>query len=182
MLIELTIHNTMHLRWGAPPGSSFPSPEDPTQGETIPLEWDDSQYDFLVETYSSHVNPIFWKLHGWIDDRVEEWKGANGVFGNDFWKGTWVGKLPGHEPPMPSHSVHLMLEQPQLALQHLTDAEEAVGVVRKSRVLLYRSPSFRSTTPPPLLGRATAIQNAHGIRPMSHRSSANRTGGQASEL
>lgn len=136
VLIELTIHNMMHLRWGAPPGSSFPSPEDPTQGETIPPEWDDPRYDFLVETYSSHVNPIFWKLHGWIDDRVEEWKGANGVFGNDFWEGTWVGKLPGHEPTMEAQSVHLLLEHPQVARQHLTDAEQAVAVVRKSGVRL----------------------------------------------
>lgn len=135
VLIELTIHNIMHLRWGAPPGSSFPSPEFPTQEEMIPPEWDDPRYDFLVETYSSHVNPVFWKLHGWIDDRVEDWKLANGVFGNDFWKGTWVGKMPGHEEAQPM-GVHLALEQPQTAIQHLPEVERAVTIVRRSGVLL----------------------------------------------
>ncbi len=137
VLIELTIHNMMHLRWGAPPGSSFPSPEEPTEGEeAIPAEWDDPRYDFLVETYSSHVNPIFWKLHGWIDDRVEGWKVANGVFGNDFWKGMWVGKMPEHEPPAGLQGVHLRLEQPEAATEHLPEMEDAVSVVRKSGVTL----------------------------------------------
>jgi hypothetical protein len=136
VLIELTIHNTMHLRWGAPPGSSFPSPDLPTLGETIPPEWDDPRYDFLVETYSSHVNPIFWKLHGWIDDRVEDWKLANGVFGNDFWKGTWVGKIPGHEPHAKPFGVHLTLEEPQAAVEHLPEVEQAVRIVRTSGIVL----------------------------------------------
>ena len=30
-------------------------------------------YDYLGETFSSHVNPIFWRLHGWVDDRIEDW-------------------------------------------------------------------------------------------------------------
>jgi hypothetical protein len=144
VLIELTIHNMMHLRWGAPPGSSFPSPQDPTMGETIPQEWDDPRYDFLVETYSSHVNPIFWKLHGWIDDRVEDWRVANGAANDDFWNGTWVGPMPGHEATaqgmhaqsIRARGVHLQLEQPQAAEQHLAQVEEAVKVVRRSRVLL----------------------------------------------
>jgi hypothetical protein len=135
VVIELTIHNVMHLRWSSPPGSSFPSPDDPTLGEaTIPTEWDDPRYDFLTETYSSHVNPIFWKLHGWIDDRVENWKVANGVFGNDFWKGTWLGKMPGHEEQAQPRALHLKLEHPKVAAQHLAELEEAVKVVRQSGV------------------------------------------------
>lgn len=143
VLIELTIHNMMHLRWGSPPGSTFPSPEDATQGETIPTEWDDPRYDFLVETYSSHVNPIFWKLHGWIDDRVEDWKLANGVFGNDFWKGTWTGKIPGDEQTPEAHGVHMSLEQPQVAQAHLADEEEAARIVRQSGVLLVPFVQYR---------------------------------------
>jgi hypothetical protein len=135
VLIELTIHNVMHLRWASSPGTSLPNPDDPTQVEaTIPAEWDDPRFDFMGETYSSHVNPIFWKLHGWIDDRVENWKLANGVFGNDFWKGTWLGKMPSHEEHAPAKDVHLALEHPKVAAQHLAEVEEAVKVVRQSAV------------------------------------------------
>jgi hypothetical protein len=97
VMIELTIHNAMHMRWSASPSGSRPDPG-PTEGDTISTQWDDPRYDFLGDTYSSHVNPIFWKLHGWIDDRVEDWKAANAVFGIDqFWQGKWLGKMPGHE-------------------------------------------------------------------------------------
>ena len=112
IMIEMTIHNAMHMRWAAAPGSTRPEPLqasgdiDPTKGEVIGLEWDDPQYDFLGDTYSSHVNPIFWKLHGWIDDRVEAWKTANAVFGNDFWKGKWLGKVPVHEEGATAHALH----------------------------------------------------------------------------
>jgi hypothetical protein len=131
VMIELTIHNMMHLRWGAPPGSRFPYPDDPTLGETIPPEWDDPRYDFLVETYSSHVNPIFWKLHGWIDDRVEDWRVANGVAENDFWKGMWVGRMPDHQASAQAKGVHLQLEQEDTAQRHLSVSEEATMVVRR---------------------------------------------------
>ncbi len=35
--------------------------------------WDDPKYDYLGEFYSSHVNPLFWRLNGWVDDRIEDW-------------------------------------------------------------------------------------------------------------
>jgi hypothetical protein len=92
-LIEVTIHASMHVRWSSPPHGSRPEPG-PDQGHTIDTRWDDPRYDYLGDTYSSHVNPAFWSLHAWVDDRIEDWKAANGVFGNDFWKGTWVGKMP----------------------------------------------------------------------------------------
>jgi hypothetical protein len=40
-------------------------------------KWDDPKYDYLGEFYSSHVNPVFWRLHGWIDDRIEDWFSAH---------------------------------------------------------------------------------------------------------
>jgi hypothetical protein len=136
VLIELTIHNSMHIRWAGTPGSSLPNPGDASQVEaTISAEWDDPRYDFLLETYSSHVNPIFWKLHGWIDDRVENWKMVNGVLTNDFWKGTWLGKMPSHEGQALTADVHLALEQPSVAAGHLAEVEAAVQVVRQSGVL-----------------------------------------------
>lgn len=29
--------------------------------------------DFLGDPFSSHVHPVFWKFHGWIDDRIDDW-------------------------------------------------------------------------------------------------------------
>jgi hypothetical protein len=95
-LIEATIHASMHVRWSSPPGGIRPDPG-PAEGHTIDERWDDPRYDYLGDTYSSHVHPVFWSLHGWVDDRIEDWKLANGVYGADFWKGTWVGKMPTTE-------------------------------------------------------------------------------------
>lgn len=98
-LVEQTIHAAMHNRWSASPAGFRPDPG-PAQGHTIDPIWDDPRYNFLGDTYSSHVNPVFWSLHAWVDDRIEDWKAANGVFGNGFWKGTWVGKMPRIDAPM----------------------------------------------------------------------------------
>ena len=89
--LEFTIHNNMHMRWAAPsqvgyrPSTSLTKPVD--------VKWDDPAYDYLGDTYSSHVNPIFWKLHGWVDDRIEDWAKANGITGPIQWKGTWEGPM-----------------------------------------------------------------------------------------
>jgi hypothetical protein len=40
-------------------------------------KWDDPKYDYLGDFYSSHVNPVFWRLHGWVDDRIEDWFNAH---------------------------------------------------------------------------------------------------------
>lgn len=73
--IEATIHNWMHMRWAS-------MPRDPDTGEAIPEgrapldfddKWSEPEYDYLGETFSSHVNPIFWRLHGWVDDRIDDW-------------------------------------------------------------------------------------------------------------
>lgn len=103
-LMEQSIHAAMHMRWAAPPAGYRPDPG-PNEGLTIKEVWDDHRYDFLGDTYSSHVNPVFWSLHGWVDDRVEDWKAANGVYGNEFWTGTWVGKWPGEAPAEPRSPV-----------------------------------------------------------------------------
>lgn len=72
-LIEFSVHNDMHIRWSD-------IPRDPVTNELVPLgrddwdistKWDDPRYNWLGEFYSSHVNPVFWRLHGWIDDRIE---------------------------------------------------------------------------------------------------------------
>jgi hypothetical protein len=72
-LLEFTIHNQMHMRWAT-------VPRDPVTGTVggrpafdVQVKWDDPRYDWLGDFYSSHVNPVFWKLHGWVDDRIEDW-------------------------------------------------------------------------------------------------------------
>jgi hypothetical protein len=77
-LLEFTIHGWMHLRWthtvydpdsGEPIGRSSLFDIDP--------KWDDPSNDDLGDFYSSHVHPTFWRLHGWIDDRINDWARVN---------------------------------------------------------------------------------------------------------
>ena len=88
-LAEMTIHNIMHMRWSKDPGEYRPSLDlnEPTGGDP---RWDDPRYDYLGDTYSSHVNPHFWHLHGWIDILIDNWAEANGANEID-WVGTWMG-------------------------------------------------------------------------------------------
>jgi hypothetical protein len=97
--IEFTIHNDKHMRWAAPSSVGYRPNTVVTAG--IAEQWDAPAYAYLGDTYSSHVNPVFWKIHGWVDDRIEDWKGANGVTGDIPWKGTWVGLNDHH---MPDHA------------------------------------------------------------------------------
>jgi hypothetical protein len=78
--IEFTIHNWMHMRWASV--TRDPSSDPLKRGIAIPggrqpLDFDEKwfapEYDHLGETFSSHVNPVFWRLHGWVDDRIEDW-------------------------------------------------------------------------------------------------------------
>lgn len=74
-LIEFSVHNDMHMRWASVPrhpetGEMLPSGR--ADGDTRDF-WDNPNYDFLGEFYSSHVNPLFWRLHGWVDDRIDDW-------------------------------------------------------------------------------------------------------------
>jgi hypothetical protein len=72
-LLEFTIHNWMHMRWSSisrDPDTGLPAVRDEFD---FYKKWDNPKYDYLGEFYSSHVNPLFWRLHGWIDDRIEDW-------------------------------------------------------------------------------------------------------------
>lgn len=88
-LAEMTIHNAMHMRWSSEPVGYRPGVNlaDPAGGDP---RFDALDYDYLGDTYSSHVNPHFWYLHGWIDDLIERWAAANQV-PNITWTGTWTG-------------------------------------------------------------------------------------------
>jgi hypothetical protein len=81
--IEFTIHNWMHMRWASitlDPSSDKTERGLPLPAGRAPLDfdskWVDPDYDYLGETFSSHVNPIFWRLHGWVNDRIDDWYGA----------------------------------------------------------------------------------------------------------
>lgn len=103
-LLETSVHNDMHMRWSSQPFD--PSTGAPTalgrQETDISEKWDVVEYDFLGETYSSHVHPIFWRLHKWVDTIIDEWYNAHKNISGDrvktkvvnhvnwFEKGDWV--------------------------------------------------------------------------------------------
>lgn len=90
--LEFSIHNMMHMRWAKEPQDERPL-ADPADPSSIDIRWDDPSYDYLGDTYSSHVNSIFWKLHGWIDNRIDDWKNAHGITEPIEWIGTWMGNM-----------------------------------------------------------------------------------------
>ncbi len=89
--LETEVHDALHMRWAKAPTERRPPPNGI---DGIDPMWDDPSYDYLGDSYSAHVNPVFWKLHIWVDDRIEDWRTANELDRID-WKGTWVG--PGHD-------------------------------------------------------------------------------------
>lgn len=76
-LLEFEIHNQMHMRWSSIPRD--PKTSEPSNRGDFDFGnyWNDPKYDYLGDFYSSHVNPLFWKLHGWVDDRIEDWFSAH---------------------------------------------------------------------------------------------------------
>jgi hypothetical protein len=77
--IESTIHNNMHMRFMNPNDLEIPGdPLDPEWEKKYSKLFDDPAYDYLGGTYSSHVNPVFFKVHGWVDDRIQTWLEAHG--------------------------------------------------------------------------------------------------------
>ena len=91
-ILEFTIHNWMHVRWASAPALQRPDVP-PGAADTIDTRFDDPSYDYLGDTYSSHVNDHFWKLHGLVDGRIDLWATANEVEEIE-WVGQWVGKMP----------------------------------------------------------------------------------------
>ena len=77
--LELSLHDWLHMCWSS-------VPRNPANGEPVPAarnpsdfaeHWFARENDFLGDPFSSHLNPTFWRLHGWIDDRVEDWFDAH---------------------------------------------------------------------------------------------------------
>ena len=80
--VELGLHDWLHMRWAS-------VPRDPSNGQPVPMardlddfaaRWFAPENDFLGDPFSSHVNPVFWHFHGWIDDRIEDWFRAHERF------------------------------------------------------------------------------------------------------
>jgi len=80
--VELGLHDWLHMRWAS-------VPRDPSNGQPVPFardpadfssRWFAAENDFLGDPFSSHVSPVFWHFHGWIDDRLEDWFRAHERF------------------------------------------------------------------------------------------------------
>jgi len=146
--LEFTIHNRMHMRWSSKPSRVRPD-ADPAAPEIIDKGWDSPNYDWLGDTYSSHVNPVFWKLHGWVDRCIDRWMEANGKQGEVAWKGTWVGPMP-HNAPAMSMFAH-MPEHDTSGGPHLHDHTN--GMLEVARILRSSGVSchfYDQVTVPPL--------------------------------
>ncbi len=125
-LVDYYVLDPFRRRWAAAPGAARPVVE-PADAGTIDPVWDDPRYDYLSDHYAMHVNPVFWRFAGWVDDRVEEWKYANGVFGDAFWTGTWVGILPEEQVAVAPQSAALPAAEAQAAA-----AAELVGTLART--------------------------------------------------
>ncbi len=128
-LIHSTVHDTVRHRCAAVPGGRRPEPG--IDGDTIPDAWDDPRYDYLGDTYSMQVNPVYWKLCGWIDERIYNWQVSHCLFGSDFWKGKWMGKIPDAEAGAPA-GLHERLEDPKVANHHTAETEQILLTIGRS--------------------------------------------------
>ena len=88
--LEYEIHNALHVRFSSESAMNRPDPQPFWNTDQIDTQYDSPTYDWMNDFYSSHVNVYFWKLHGWVDDRINDWQRANGV-SNIQWNNTWMG-------------------------------------------------------------------------------------------
>jgi hypothetical protein len=146
-LLEWTVHNDMHMRWASmprDPRTNAAIPQGRADGGNIDKVWDDPSYDHLGEQYSSHVNPVFWRLHGWVDARIEDWFAAHEaahpgevrrakVMGTPwFAPGKWVQvDMPW---PGPMHHMHGIAEG---AHGHGDDPDEDVKIMERIIALIF---------------------------------------------
>jgi hypothetical protein len=127
-LLEWGVHNDMHMRWASPPvNPSTGKAQEREPGDLAP-SWDDPKFDYLGDFYSSHVNPVFWRLHGWVDDRVADWERAHTDAGHDIKKKTVAG-LDWYEK-----GAWITAESPWTGPSHNHDVvtmERVVGIITK---------------------------------------------------
>ena len=138
--IEFNIHNRMHSRWSAEPWNGGRPPADRTRPVAIDQKWDNPQYDYLGDQYASHVNPIFWKLHGWVDERINDWMRANNLSGEVPWTGMWVGMMPAGVHPESLCSTLLSMAQAGTThmgghSHHITMMEQAASIIARTGLI-----------------------------------------------
>jgi hypothetical protein len=166
-LLEWTIHNDMHMRWTSvprDPQTHAPAPGG-RQDWDIDPKWDDAIYDHLGEQYSSHVNPVFWRLHGWVDDRIEDWFAAREaanpgglerrpVMGVPWFQGDGVDVEMPWSGPMDMHAMMSMDASPDGGGSEVSDMEQIIHLLfpppANPALLLFERASIRSALAPPL--------------------------------
>jgi hypothetical protein len=77
--VELNIHDWLHMRWATvtrDPSNGAPVTGDREQADYA-ARWFRPDNDFLGDPFSSHINPVFWRFHGWLDARIEDWYRAH---------------------------------------------------------------------------------------------------------
>lgn len=107
--IEGSIHGWMHYRWSAKP-------------PTADLFDIAPENDWLGAPWSSHVNKHFWKLHGWIDDKIGSWERANNTTA-DF-STAWNGPH-AHPHAMAAHPDHKSLRRAAQSFKFRSDPQIA---------------------------------------------------------
>ncbi|WP_051160062.1 hypothetical protein [Cyclobacterium qasimii] len=117
--LEITIHNMMHMRWATPMPNDVGYRPDTAIDQPVNIKWNNIKYDYLGDTYSSHVHDTFWKIHGWVDDRINDWKRVNNI-DEINWNGKWIGPMQHH-----SHQEMAILSQPKILidLEGITESE-----------------------------------------------------------
>ncbi len=80
--LELSLHDWLHMCWasvarGPEDQRPMPMARQPTD---FSKAWFDPGNDFLGDPFSSHVHPLFWGFHGWIDARIDDWYAAQELF------------------------------------------------------------------------------------------------------
>lgn len=117
-LIEFTVHNWMHMRWASTPRDPETGAPNSRAPYDISAKWNAPHYDYLGDFHSSHVNPIFWKLHGWVDSCIDIWFAAHearhpgqvrrAIVRDIEWfeSGEWVRKADPFDWPGAGHSGH----------------------------------------------------------------------------
>lgn len=133
--IQFTIHNQLHMRFAAPSPAGY---RPGSLARPVGRKWDRPAYDWLGDTYSSHVNPIFWKLHGWVADRIEDWKQANNVTGEIQWKGAWTGPMEMNRPM----SMRRTLRALPLRADQLPDMGDEVQKLEAVAKIVRQVPGF----------------------------------------
>ncbi|WP_193076022.1 PvdJ/PvdD/PvdP-like protein [Pseudomonas sp. FME51] len=73
--LELGIHDWLHMRWASlsrDANSGLPMPYGRGSSD-FSGRWYGPGNHFLGDPFSSHVDPLFWAFHGWMDDLIEGW-------------------------------------------------------------------------------------------------------------